>query len=241
MSLEILYNFKRKEQKYLLTEAQRSAVWEELSSRFCENEFGRSRVVSVYYDNDDFELINRSIEKPRYKEKLRVRTYDPTFSEEMPVFAEIKKKYDGIVYKRRVSGPYKEIKQLLQTGGGHFVLPDSDIQIQRELRWMIRRYRLEPKIWVSCMRVPYQALDGSDLRITFDSGLRYQTEQPDLCYPGRGEAILPEGLHVMEIKSSGGLPLWLSETLNRHQIYPQGFSKVGTAFQNQLMQSLIQE
>lgn len=247
MEKELIYNFRRKEQKYLINDAQLALLKEVIAGEMEINEFGESRVVSVYYDNEDFELINRSVERPDYKEKLRVRAYDPDGSEGMTVFAEIKKKYDGVVYKRRVRGPYAEVQKMLAGGmaqaddTGTYLIPGEDPQIQKELQWMMQRYGLKPKVWISCTRLPYQARDGSDLRITFDSDLRYQTDEPDLCYEGPGEEIIPADMHIMEIKSSGGLPAWLCSTLSENRIFPQGFSKVGTAFENKIFQSIIQE
>lgn len=232
MEKELIYTFRRKEQKYLINDAQMALLEDAISDEAELNEFGESRVVSVYYDNDDFELINRSLERPNYKEKLRVRAYDPDGSDGMEVFAEIKKKYDGVVYKRRVRGSYADVKKMLS---------GEDSQIEKELQWMMRRYGLKPKVWISCMRLPYQARDGSDLRITFDSDLRYQTDEPDLCYKGPGAEIIPADRHIMEIKSSGGIPAWLCSILSENKIYPQGFSKVGTAFENKIFQAVIQE
>ena len=235
--MAITGSFVRTEKKYLLNNAQLAEILRELGPFVTENEFGASTVASVYYDNDDFHLIQRSIEKPMYKEKLRVRAYDPLAGGEI-VFAEIKKKYGGIVYKRRVSGGYEGIRAMLSGGA---LLEGEDPQIQRELRWMILRYGLAPKIWVCCERLPLQGRDDPELRFTFDSHLRYQTEEPDLRYDGPGREILPGSMHVMEIKSDSGLPEWLCEILSRSRIYPGSFSKVGTAFCREQSRSINQK
>ena len=97
--------FKRKEVKYLLTEAQLAALRPALETHMEPDAFAHSSISNLYYDTPDFRMLRRSQEKPAYKEKLRLRGYGVP-DEETQVFPEIKKKAEGIVYKRRVRMPY---------------------------------------------------------------------------------------------------------------------------------------
>lgn len=94
--------FKRNEIKYLLTGRQLSSLMPVLQSHMVPDAFAHSSILNLYYDTPDFRMIRRSLEKPKYKEKLRLRSYGTPESGSQ-VFPEIKKKARGIVYKRRVS------------------------------------------------------------------------------------------------------------------------------------------
>ncbi len=92
--------FRRYENKYLLNDRQLEALKNSLSKYMAQDAHGSYTICNIYFDTDDFLLARRSLEKPKYKEKLRLRSYGvPKGSDQ--VFAEIKKKYDGVVYKRR--------------------------------------------------------------------------------------------------------------------------------------------
>lgn len=126
--------FKRKELKYLLTEAQLAALRPVLFSHTVPDAFAHSSILNLYYDTPDFRMIRRSQEKPAYKEKLRLRSYGVP-QEQTPVFPEIKKKAEGIVYKRRVGMPCRDAVLYLSQQ-----CPGGDDQIFRELDWMLSSY-----------------------------------------------------------------------------------------------------
>ena len=219
------YIFKRKEKKYMLTEAQYKEFVERIKDHMKDSEFAPSTVCSLYYDTDDFELINKSIEKPVYKEKFRLRCYDVP-NEDSRIFAEIKKKYDGTVYKRRIAASYKEMKAFLEEGKE---LP-TDKQIQNEIKWMVERYGLKPAFYLACDRTALVGKEDKGLRITFDSNIRYRTEDLDLIYGDAGKKFFEDNIYIMEIKFEGACPLWLARTLSEMKIYPHSFSKYGNAY-----------
>ena len=99
--------FKRYELKYLLTERQKKCVMEAMEPCMTPDAYGRTTIRNIYFDTADYRLARRSIEKPVYKEKLRIRSYEKA-SGASPVFVELKKKYKGVVYKRRISMPERE-------------------------------------------------------------------------------------------------------------------------------------
>lgn len=101
-------SFKRHEIKYLITINQYINLMNYLSDKVEKDVFYKSTIYNVYYDTDNFELIRKLIEKPIYKEKLRIRSYDkPTL--DSSVYVELKKKYDHIVYKKREKIAYKYV------------------------------------------------------------------------------------------------------------------------------------
>ena len=222
---QIKNKFERHEVKYLIDAAQRKAIME-LVDRYMEpDEFGKSTICNVYYDTPDMLLIRRSLDRPVYKEKLRVRSYGIP-GEDDKVFIEIKKKYEGVVYKRRVHMTEAEASAYLNDGAR----APKDSQIQRELDWFRRSYELEPKIYIAYDRTALAGRDDPDLRITFDRGIRFRDFDLDLALGDQGEALLPPDTVLMEIKIPGTAPIWLSRLLSELRIFPANFSKYGSCY-----------
>ena len=227
---ETQLSFQRYEKKYLMTAGQYEALWAELSPRLRPDEYFSSTVCSLYYDTDDYSLIRHSIQKPVYKEKLRLRSYGVP-GEESPVFVELKKKFKGIVYKRRIELEKSAAAAWLSGGPA----PD-DSQISREIDWVINRYELSPKIIICCDREAWVDRENSELRFTFDKNIRYREDELDLSLGDRGRLLLEDGSVLMEIKMPETSPLWLAELLSRHKVFPAGFSKYGKSYEQKLME-----
>lgn len=218
--------FERLEQKYFVTDAQREALMAELGGRFVPDEYGESRIFSLYYDTPDYRLIRRSLEKPIYKEKLRLRTYGAPGATST-AFAEIKKKYRGIVYKRRISMHYAEALRYL---GREAAAPEPS-QISREIDWMFSLYPgLRPAMLIACDRTAYFAREDPELRITFDRAVTGCPGCSAISADAGGTCLLPEGVCLMELKLPGAVPLWLAHALDELGIYPTSFSKYGEAY-----------
>ena len=158
--------FKRYELKYLLTAEQKVRVLQAMEPHMALDQYSRTTIRNVYYDTDNYRLIRRSMEKPEYKEKLRLRSYSQVGSED-PVFVELKKKYQSVVYKRRISLP--EHQAMAWMAGEKDGIPDT--QIARELQYVMDFYGgLSPKVFLSYEREAYYAKDGSEFRVTFVDG-----------------------------------------------------------------------
>jgi len=219
--------FKRYELKYLLTKEQKSRILQAIEPYMDLDQYGRTIIRNLYFDTDNYRLIRHSIEKPAYKEKLRIRCYG-TPSESKPVFVELKKKYKHVVYKRRVALPEADAIRWLCTDAGCTI----DSQIVREINYFLDYYgTLHPVVFLSYEREAYYSKDSSDFRVTFDDHILCR--QTDLCLESDiyGSPILPEEKILMEIKCSGGIPLWMTRVLSEEQIYKTTFSKYGTAYE----------
>ena len=221
--------FKRVEKKYLLDEDKREALLGGISPMLVPDKYGHSTVSSLYLDTPDFRIIRASIEAKlwghAYKEKLRLRTYGVT-ADTSKVFLEIKKKYDGVVYKRRISLPHADAMEYIRGGTKP---PDS--QIMREIDYAMHFYRgIRPSAVVSYERDAFFVRDLPALRITFDKNVRYRADELDLTLGSHGKILLPEEYTLMEIKTDGAMPLWLSEALDGCGIFPASYSKYGTAY-----------
>ncbi|MBQ8171429.1 MAG: polyphosphate polymerase domain-containing protein [Oscillospiraceae bacterium] len=219
--------FKRYELKYMLTLDQKQRILEAMEPYMKLDKYGRTTIRNLYFDTDSYRLIRRSIEKPVYKEKLRVRSYCRVTSDE-PVFVELKKKYKKVVYKRRISLPEQRAMDWLS--GGEC---DVHSQITDEIDYFMEYYQtLKPTVFLSYEREAYYTRNGDDFRVTFDDNILCRQEELSLTADVWGKPILEEGKVLMEIKTSGGIPLWMTEVLSREKIYKTSFSKYGTAYRN---------
>ena len=221
--------FKRKEMKYLLSPQQVQMLTDELRDRIVPDDFPVSAISNLYYDTPDFRLIRTSLQKPKYKEKLRLRCYKVP-NADTQAFLEIKKKAMGIVYKRRESLPYRRAVNYLAGKG-----PGGDSQIFRELDWMLKSYKnLAPAMFLSYDRLSFKGKEDASVRLTFDRNILWRTTVLDLAAGTWGEQLLAPGERLMEIKIAGAMPLWLAETLSKCGVYPTSFSKYGKAYETLL-------
>ena len=229
--MEAQMTFKRYEVKYMLTRRQRDLLIQAMAGHLVLDQFGRSTIRNIYFDTANYRLVRDSMEKPLYKEKLRIRSYQRA-TEDSTVFVELKKKYDGVVYKRRLSLPHREAMDALESGRP---LP-VDSQIGREIEAFRHFYgeTLQPAMLLCYEREAYAPVDGNDFRLTLDENIRWRTNAMDLGGSAMGEMILPADCVLMELKSPGGYPLWMVDFLSRNQICKISFSKYGTAYQQMM-------
>lgn len=221
--------FKRYELKFLLTAEQKLRLMPEIEKHMQLDNYGRTLIKNLYFDTDSYRLIRRSLEKPDYKEKLRIRSYGTTCPDST-VFVELKKKFDGVVYKRRI--PLAEQAAMAWLTGRESP-PQS--QIAAEIRYFAGYYKnLHPAVFLSYEREAYYCSDGSDLRLTFDDNILCRQENLSLCAENYGTALLSPGQVLMEVKCPGGIPMWLTSLLSREKLYKTSFSKYGTAYQTMI-------
>ena len=223
--------FKRYEVKYVLNRRQRDMLVEAMTGHLALDQYGRHTIRNIYFDTDSFRLVRDSIDKPLYKEKLRVRSYQKATGDST-VFVELKKKYESVVYKRRLALPHRLAMDALETGRP---LPE-DSQIAREIESFRAFYgpTLLPAMLLCYEREAYAPVDGTDFRLTLDENIRWRTDDIDLSGSALGQMILPADSVLMELKSPGGYPRWMVDFLSENKIYKTSFSKYGTAYQ-QLM------
>lgn len=218
--------FKRCELKYMLEDSTYRQFKERISDYFIEDHFGRTKICNIYFDTPEHIMVKRSLEKPIYKEKLRLRSYGiPSFSSQ--VFIEVKKKYKGIVYKRREDMTLHEAKQYLYERKDCY----KQTQITQEIDWFLRQYeKIEPSMYISYERFALSGKEDENLRITFDHNLLWREVDLDLEQGIWGDELLKPEQKLMEIKIPQAMPIWLSQILSELKIYPVSYSKYGKAF-----------
>ena len=227
--------FKRTEKKYLLEKGTYEKLIFRLNQYMERDRYFDSEILSLYYDTPDYRLIRTSIDKPVFKEKIRLRTYGvPT--DDSTAFLEYKRKYKGIVYKRRT---FMALDDTLKFIDGEEV-EENNPQIERELRYAFKYYEgLAPKMLVSYHRNSYFGKEDPNLRITFDDRILYRGYDLDLRMGIYGRELLSEGQRLMEIKIPDAMPLWLSHILAELKIYPRSISKYGTAYTTLLIEGAL--
>ncbi len=229
--------FKRVEKKYRISLSQKDALLSEIGSYLIPDVHGKSTVCSLYLDTPDRLLIRNSLTAVSYKEKLRLRSYGIP-QEDTKVFLELKKKYKGVVYKRRVSMTLSEAERYMYDG-----VRTEDSQIMREIDYAMHFYRgPKPSMMIACEREAFYVTDLPNLRLTFDTAIRYREHGLSIengltsSHGADGTRIISDDTVLLEIKTDGAMPLWLSHALSNLQIYPASFSKYGTAYLQTLTQ-----
>lgn len=222
--------FQRVEQKYVLTEEEYKKLFPRIKKNLVKDIYFRSTICNLYLDNEKNEMIIRSLEKPMFKEKVRIRSYNvPSIDDK--VYLELKGKFKGVVFKRRVKVRLKDLYQYLEDGT---IPQNNNQQIMREIDYVIHKQELKPKIYIAYDRESYLDKDNKDFRVTFDSNLRSRRDNLKLEEGDFGSQYQEEHIYIMEIKSLASIPLWFTKTLSELKIYPKSFSKYGNIYYKQL-------
>lgn len=224
--------FQRYEKKYVMTKTQYDGLLEKIAPYMELDAYGKHTICNIYYDTESYELIRTSIEKPSYKEKLRIRSYGVA-DKDSNVFLELKKKVNGIVYKRRVCMNYQDAMKYLES---RYVPVKS--QILKEIDWFLDWYHPTEKIFIAYDRMAYIGKENENLRMTFDFAIRWRKEQVDLTAGDYGEEILKDDEVLMEIKIPMAMPVWMSDVLNELEIFPVSFSKYGVCYKEHLFDQI---
>ncbi|MBQ6533271.1 MAG: polyphosphate polymerase domain-containing protein [Solobacterium sp.] len=216
--------FARVEQKYGLSEAQAAAFLELAGPCLKPDARPEYTLRNIYLDSPDDRMIIRSLDKPVYKEKLRLRAYGkPGMAG--PLFLEMKKKSNGIVFKRRITLEADEIPDCLRGAG----LKEKG-QIGRELDYMFTKYRPVPKAYIAYDRQAWSGTFNPDLRVTMDRRIRYRLDDLDINSKSPEELLAMDSEVILEIKFQDAYPLWLAEILNHLRLQKTSFSKYGRVY-----------
>lgn len=241
MAIEV---FNRCEKKYLLNQEQYEAMLDKINDYMVLDAYNKNhqfyKISNIYYDTVNNDIIRTCIDKPVYKEKLRIRSYGVPSIEDH-VFIEIKKKYDGIVYKRRTQMQLKDAYRYLSgnVSASYIIQNNSKInnQVFGEIDYYKNFYKIVPKVYLSYDRLAYFEKNDGDFRITFDTNITARREAIRLEYGSFGELLLPENMYLMEIKINRAVPLWFAKIMSSLNIYPISFSKYGTEYKRYIIEN----
>lgn len=217
--------FKRVEQKYLLNKEEYEKMQELINNYFNKDIYYESKIKNIYFDNLQNDMLINSLEKPIFKKKIRLRNYD----EDNKYYFEIKEKYKGVVYKRRVKIDKEEYYKYLNNG-----IIDNDNQITKEINYYLKYYNIHPYIYVAYDRLSYKSKDDENFRITFDNNLRYRLDNLDIDNDSNTSNYFNKDMYIMEVKCLDSLPYFFIKYLSNNKIYPKSFSKVGSIYTKEM-------
>lgn len=221
--------FRRHEEKYLISKEQSAALQKVMASFMVSDQFGEYLVQNLYFDTHDWDVIRTSVDRPVYKEKMRMRCYNKLESPLTPndVFLELKKKLSGIVYKRRMTIPKDASIDAIRK-----IVACKETQISREMDFYLRCNPVYERVHIAYQRKALMGIENPELRITFDTNMRFRLDYLDFMSTLEGRPILPGSEVILEIKTTGGIPLWLTRALSENGVFPRTFSKYGTCYTN---------
>lgn len=224
--------FNRKELKYVITDAQKQSIEQELEKHMDADRHNLNgelyRIFNLYIDTDDHQLIRTSLSKPKYKEKIRIRSYYEFKNDEI-VFLEVKKRLGKHTNKRRTKIKYQDALKFIETGQKPHHEKYMNQQVMDEFEYTLSQNQYLPKTFITYDRLAYQAKRHADLRITFDTNLKTRRFSSETA-----KNLLPKNTWILEVKSATNMPLWLTAALTKHKIYKRSYSKYGNEYKQYL-------
>lgn len=230
MAIEIM---QRIEKKYILDEEAYHKFMNMVKDYIDKDGYHKYSILNIYFDTEHYDLIRNSLEKPIYKEKVRLRSYKvPKLKDD--VFLEIKKKYKGVVNKRRITLSLNDFNSYMD---GYYFQTDS--QIMKEIDYCFKKYQLKPVLFLAYNRYAYRGKCDNEFRLTFDYDIRFRENDLNLDKGDYGELLFDKKIYIMEVKSIKGLPIWFCKALSELKIYPSSFSKYGTVYKNKMLKEML--
>ena len=239
-------SIRRVEKKYLITRSEKATLLKALKKQLVHDEYYKEEILSLYLDTDNFDLAIKTIDRPEFREKVRVRAYNVP-KRSTRIFFEVKTKLatnkTKIGNKRRLIIPLKDFYSYMNTGKNLEQIAASasnnnpqQIQVAKELDYLIKHYNLRPKIIIVSNRTAFSGKNDPTFRLTFDENLRFRTTDLKLEKGSSGEKYFPStpdpkrGI-IMEAKTINAMPPWFVDEISRLKIYPTRFSKYGKIYQ----------
>lgn len=228
--------FDRVEKKYLISKKQKKEILKEVQKNMEKDGYFKSGVMNIYFDTDNFDLIVKSIDNPDFKEKLRARSYEGYDKVFLEIKTKMKQKEYRVGYKRRFLITHKDYQKLVagkKTAlelAEQMIETNNDLQIAKEVDYILNYFDLKPRILVYYDRESYVSSDG--LRITFDENLSYRDTDLSFIKKSSDKKYFKDDKNIiMEVKAHGVMPLWLVKLLSNEQAYPVRFSKIGKIYE----------
>ena len=221
--------FTRYEKKFLITKGQAASLVAALNERMKPDLYDSYWVQNLYFDTENWDVIHTSMQRPYYKEKMRLRYYGtPDGASE--AYLELKKKYAGVVYKRRIALPLAAITSPLEE-----VLASHQTQIAKELDFYLRTNKVSQKMFVAYRRRAFSCDEHPGLRLTLDTDIRYRSDELHFQEPNEGRIVLSDDYQLMEIKFPASIPLWLARLCSENGIFATTYSKYARCFTNYVL------
>lgn len=230
--------FNRQEIKYMVTDDICRKFMRRMGNDMVIDEHNKNgssyHICNIYYDTPQHEIIRKSIDRPEYKEKLRLRSYGMAGLEDK-VYLEMKKKFNGWVSKRRTGILLEDAYRYIETKEKPSLKHFMNTQVLGEIDYFIQSYPLYPMLFLSYDRYAYYGVEDKSFRITFDTNIRSRRSDVRLDCKEYGELLLPPGMWIMEAKAEEAVPLWFAKLLSAECLYTLSFSKYGTEYKKDIL------
>ena len=218
--------FRRVEKKYIIDKNQYELIKKGIENEMDLDPHGKSTICNLYLDDDKYSLIKNSLQKPVYKDKLRIRSYNVS-NLDSDVYVEVKKKYEGVVSKRRIKAKLADVYAYLNK---EKEIPSANLQVGKELDYYFKFYNLHPTAYITYDREAYYAKNDNGFRITFDTNIQARDYDLLLDKGIYGTRIFDEDKVLMEVKTLGGIPMWFVKMMSEYKIRQGNFSKYGATY-----------
>ena len=196
---------------------------------FEKNKYYYSEIRNIYFDNINEDIINSCYEYNNYRFKYRIRSYNEIINDDDIIFLELKTKLNAISYKRRAILTNIEYKNYINLN----VFPSKDIQIMKEIDYVIKSKKLHPNIYIAYDRFSYFCKENQNFRLTFDFNLRYRFNDLELKDSDNDKTYFKNNYYIMEIKTDSALPIWFCDYLTSHKLYSESFSKIKKIYEKE--------
>ena len=230
-------SFERIETKYVVSKTDLHDLIEDLKDYLVEDDYPTSTISNIYFDTEDFQLIQDSLQNQYKKEKIRMRTYlsQPTLDSQ--VFLEIKTKdQEGVGRKFRLLSTPSSILNFITKG--HLDASITDKIVIEKVKKLHQDYKqgIKPRMYIYYDRYSLKEkkyIEGynyNKIRITIDQNLVYRDENVNLFSGNQGAPLLDDNTVIMEIKAPGNKPQWLQDILDKYGLIEHKCSKYSCAY-----------
>ena len=193
---QIQTNFQRVETKYILDRATLAKLEAEMKPYLVADEYATSTITNIYFDNDDFQMIQDSIERKGGREKLRLRTYAERPTDDSQVFLEIKKKSEEVGFKYRLVSNLVSVMDYIEKGVADHTIADE--RVKSEVVQLQERYLdLKAKMVISYDRYSMKGSEDKKVRVTVDFNVRFRDYDVDLTLGSHGWPLLENDKVIM--------------------------------------------
>ncbi|QHF55620.1 MULTISPECIES: polyphosphate polymerase domain-containing protein [Streptococcus] len=231
--------FKRVETKYLISNHQRRQLLSDLGKHMEADDFAQSTITSLYFDTEQFDMIQDSLAKKYGKEKVRLRTYEMESDLDMPAFLEIKQKIDGVGYKYRIKTTPRQAAILMASDADKVV---EDKRLASQLEKLHQRYGvIKPSMLIAYKRLSFRGKKDKSVRVTLDMNMTYAVVNQLTMIGHESFPLLPDQQLIMEVKVAEQIPDWLENILHQYKLEKNSFSKYGHAYGLYRSGSLLEE
>ena len=186
-------------------------------------EIGYYFVNSIYFENENFQILKEKQDGISLRSKYRIRNYAEDLNDfftQSPNNLEIKKRVSTNFVKGKTTINNNELQQTIDFK--KLLIKKSDDSVYREFIAATKAKSLKPVLFVRYKRKAYLN-EHLDIRATFDHDIvagRVKTALPYKFHP-----VLQRDTCIFEIKYTNYKPYWLPDIVRKYNLKQEKISK----------------